>query len=79
MKTIYADFNDIATDDTLPLTCAGSKESIANLNEKLKDGEEICLSDGEICVVGRVYWHKNGFWEGRSGWNFRELDLHPQR
>jgi hypothetical protein len=70
MKEIYADFNDIAADGTLPLTCAGSVASIANLKDPLEDGELVLFSDGELSVKGRVYRRQDGSWEGRSDWQF---------
>jgi hypothetical protein len=70
MKEIYADFNDIASDATLPLTCQGSVTSIASLTEPLQDGEEVWLTDGELRTMGRVFQCKDGSWEGRSDWNF---------
>ncbi len=72
MKLIFADFNDFASDGTLPLTCAGSLESIANLGTELEDGEQVRFTDGELRVVGNVFWHPSGFWEGRSDWEFEE-------
>lgn len=69
MKEIYADFNDIAADGTLPLTCSGSIESIAKLREPLSDGEEVWLTDGELRAPARVF-RREGFWEGRSDWRF---------
>ncbi len=70
MKEVYADFNDIAADGTLPLTCAGSVASIANLLEPLTDGEVVWLSDGELRVKGRVHRRQDGTWESRSDWQF---------
>lgn len=70
MKEIYADFNDFAADGTLPLTCAGSLESIANLREPLMDGEEVWFSDGERRVKGRAHRRQDGTWEGRSDGQF---------
>ena len=70
MKEIYADFNDIAADKTLPLTCAGSITSIANLNEPLVEGELVWFSDRELRVKGKVYLRPDGSWEGRSDWQF---------
>ena len=55
MKEIYADFNDIAEDGTLPLTCNGSVASIASLEGTLKSGEEVVLSDGEVWTTGQVF------------------------
>jgi hypothetical protein len=70
MRQIYADFNDIAMDRTLPLTCQGSLASIAALPHPLVDGEEVWLSDGELRVKGRVRMRSDGSWEGRSDWEF---------
>jgi hypothetical protein len=70
MKEIYADFNDIAADGTLPLTCAGSVTSIAGLKERLTDGEVVWLSDGDLRVKARLYQRHDGSWEGRSDWQF---------
>jgi hypothetical protein len=55
VKHIYADFNDIATDRTLPLTCRGSRDSIAEQREPLHDGEQVFLSDGELQVIARIF------------------------
>ena len=70
MKEIYADFNDIAADGTLPLTCHGSRESIAGLEDAMTDGEEVWFTDGELRARGRVYRAEDGTWEGRSDWRF---------
>lgn len=70
MKEVYADFNDITANGTLPLTCNGSVESIANLKEGLKDGEDVWLTDGELRVIGRVFRCKDGSWEAQSEWLF---------
>lgn len=70
MKEIYADFNDIAADGTLPLTCSGSVESISQLREPLTDGEEVWLTDGDLRATARVFLSREGFWEGRSDWRF---------
>lgn len=73
MKRIYADFNDFAADQSLPLTCRGSIDSIASLSEPLQEGEEVLLSDGEVGVVARVFQHKNGLWEARASWHFSAI------
>ena len=70
MKEVYADFNDIAADGTLVLTCAGSVASIASLQGSLENGEEVWFTDGELRVKGRVFRRQDGAWEGRSDWNF---------
>jgi len=70
MKEIYADFNDFLADGSLPLTCIGSKESIASLETTLVNGEEVLLYDGELTVIARVYRLANGTWEGRGDWKF---------
>ena len=70
MKRLYADFNDFAADQTLPLTCGGSIDSIAALPEPLQEGEEVMLSDGDVEVVARVFRHKGGGWEARATWIF---------
>lgn len=72
MKEVCADFNDIAADGTLPLTCEGSITSIANQPEPLQDGEYVWLTDGELRVKGRVFHREDGRWESRSDWNFRK-------
>jgi hypothetical protein len=69
MKEIYADFNDIADDGALPLTCAGSVASIEVLDDGLVDGEEVVFTDGELRVAGRVYKRSDGSWEGRADWS----------
>lgn len=70
MKRLYADFNDIAADGTLPLTSRGSIESIAVLGEALYEGEEVSLSDTEVEVTARVFRRTDGSWEARSDWRF---------
>lgn len=70
MKEIYADFNDVAADGTLPLTCAGSRASIEALSDALKEGEEVKLSDGELVTVGTVHRRNDGTLEARSDWKF---------
>ena len=72
MKEIYADFNDIASDGTLPLTCAGSRTSIGELPEGLKDGEQVRLTDGELSVAASVYQCEDGTWTAHSDWKFSE-------
>ena len=72
MREIYADFNDFATNGTLPLTSLGSRDSIDSLETLLADGEEVILTDGELRVIARVFQLPNGAWEGRSDWNFFE-------
>ena len=67
---IYADFNDIAADGTLRLTCSGSIASIGDLARSLADGEEVCLTEGELRVLARVFSADDGSWEGRSEWRF---------
>ena len=70
MKQIYADFNDIAADGTLPLTCKGSVDSIAALPEPMEDGEDVVLSDDELSIVAQVFQRDDGSWEARSDWVF---------
>lgn len=70
MKEIYADFNDFAANGALPLTCAGSLSSLAQV-DTLEDGEEVWLTDGELKVKARVYQRADGSWEGRSEWSFQ--------
>ena len=70
MKEVHADFNDIAADGSLPLTCAGSMSSIATLPGGLEEGEEVWFADGELCARGRVFRRSDGSWEGRSQWKF---------
>lgn len=77
MKRLYADFNDIAANGTLSLTCRGSVDSIAALDQELGDGEEVVLSDDEMEVVARVYRLDDGSWEARSDWRF--VDVMPSR
>jgi len=72
MKEVYADFNDIAADGTLPLTCRGSIESIAQIGG-LIDGEEVWFTDGELRVRGRVFLANDGTWNGRSEWRFDDV------
>lgn len=55
VQEIYADFHDVAADRTLPLTCAGSRASIAELSEAPKEGEEVMLSDGELVTIATVH------------------------
>jgi hypothetical protein len=73
MKEVYADFNDIAADGTLPLTCRGSIESIARIEGGLTDGEEVWFTDGELRVRGRVFVSSDGIWHGRSEWRFVDI------
>ena len=70
MKRLYADFNNIAADGTLTLSCWGSVDSIAALVQPLTDGEEVMLSDDDLEVVARVYQRDDGSWEARSDWRF---------
>lgn len=70
MKEVYADFNNIEADGALSLACVGSVESIAALEDGLEEGEEICLTDGELRARGRVFRRRDGLWEVRPGWTF---------
>jgi hypothetical protein len=70
MKRLYADFNNVAADGALPLTCRGSVDCIAALESSLEPGEEVVLSDGELEVVARVVQLDDGSWEARSAWRF---------
>lgn len=60
MKQVYADFNEIEADGLPPLACAGSVASIAELKQELRDGEEVCFTDGAMFAVGRVHRHVDG-------------------
>lgn len=77
MKRLYADFNDLAADGALPLTCKGSVDSIAAQESELRSGEEVVLSDDEVAVVARVVQLEDGSWEARSDWIF--VDVVPSR
>lgn len=70
MREIYADFNDIAADSKLPLTCEGSAASIAALNPPPHAGEEVWLSDGELRARAHLSLSADGSWEARSEWQF---------
>ncbi len=72
MKTIYADFNDFLSDGVLPLTSTGSVASIAGLPDRVEEGEEVWLSDGELWVVARVYYCADGTLEARGDWEFHD-------
>jgi hypothetical protein len=72
MRHIYADFNDVASDGVLPLTCAGSLTSIANLTAPLQDGEVVLLSDGELWVLATVHQRPDGKFEATSDWRFSD-------
>jgi hypothetical protein len=74
MIEIYADFNDIAADGALPLTCAGSRASIARLTQELAEGTVVRLSDGELMAVATVHRLDDGTWEARSECRFRSVD-----
>jgi hypothetical protein len=73
MKLIYADFNDIAADGSLPLTCNGSIDSIATLREPLRDGEKVYLTDDELRTEAHVFLRADGSWEARSDWRFEPV------
>lgn len=77
MIRLYADFNDFADDGTLPLTCRGSVDSMAALGRKLRDGEQVVLSDDELEVVARMFRLDDGSWEARGDWRF--VDATPSR
>ncbi len=77
MKRLYADFNNFAADDTLPLTCKGSVDSIAALDRELRSGEEVVLSDDDVEVVARVFQLDDGSWEARGAWKY--VDVTPSR
>jgi hypothetical protein len=70
VKSIYADFNDLAADGTLPLTCAGSVESIRMLSEPLTPGETVLLTDGELSALATVSLRLDGAWEATADWTF---------
>jgi len=78
MREIYADFNDIADDDTLPLTCAGSRASIEELTEELAEGTTVRLSDGELVAIATVHRRVDGTWEAHSDWNFTVVEPSPR-
>jgi hypothetical protein len=73
VRQVYADFNNIDADGSLPLTSAGSVASIAELEPELRDGEEVCLADGKVFAVGCVHRRIDGTWEARSQWEFVHL------
>lgn len=73
LKRLYADFNDFAVDGSLPFTCKGSIDSIAELDDDLSNGEQIVLSDGEMEVIARLVRRDDGSWEARSDWRFAEV------
>ncbi len=77
MKEIYADFNNIAQDGSLALTCAGSVASIEALDRPLADGEEVLLSDGELRAVGRVVRRADGTWDVLPGWRLQRSGAGP--
>ena len=69
-REIYADFNDIAEDSSLPLTCEGSRASIAALSPPPSVGEEVWLSDGELRACALLALREDCFWEAHSKWEF---------
>jgi hypothetical protein len=71
MKTIYADFNDLAADGALPLSCSGSRQSIANLGVGVSPGDRVWLTDGELWVEARLFLCGDGVWEARGEWKYR--------
>lgn len=77
MKTIYADFNDVDADGTIPLICQGSVSSIAALEEPLREGEEVWLSDDYLRVIGRVFLSSDGSWSCSSNWRFLHTLYRP--
>jgi hypothetical protein len=77
MIRLYADFNVFADDGNLPLLCKGSIDSMAALGRKLRDGEEVVLSDGGLEVVARVFRLDDGSWEARGDW--KVVDATPSR
>ena len=76
MIELYADFNDIAADGTLPLTAEGSVAAIAALGAHLREAQRVRLSDGELVTLATVHQRDDGTWEARSNWEFFEA---PQR
>lgn len=70
MREIYADFNNIAADGTLALTCDGSRNSIEALTNPLSEQERVWLSDGELRVQATVHLTDAGSWIARSDWSF---------
>lgn len=70
MREIYADFNDIAEDSTLPLTCEGSRASLVALSPPPSPGEEVWLSDGELRARAHLSLGADGVWEAHSKWEF---------
>jgi hypothetical protein len=69
-KTLYADFNDVAADGSLPLSCQGSVASIAALVTPIDDGEDVWLSDGDLLACGKACRRPDGSWEVQPGWRF---------
>jgi hypothetical protein len=66
VKQLYADFDDVAEDGALRLSCAGTVASIAELGQELREREEVCFTDGNRFAVGRVHRRGDGTWEGRA-------------
>ncbi|MDP2306306.1 MAG: hypothetical protein Q8P18_09795 [Pseudomonadota bacterium] len=64
---LYADFNNIAADGSLPLHCVGSVASIASLGQELREGKEVWLTDGELWARARLSRAGDGAWYARPG------------
>ncbi len=72
MKTIYADFNDVAEDGSIPLTSAGSVASISSLITPPAVGERVWLTDGELWALAMVSRLGQSDWCADAGWQ-----MHP--
>ena len=71
-KKIYADFNNCDGEGRVRLNTLGSRESIDQLGP-LEEGEQLYLSDNELCVLGRAeYSPSEGIWTATFDWE--ELD-----
>jgi hypothetical protein len=70
MIEIYADFNDVAADETLPLTCLGSVQSLDLVANRIYEGIVVILTDGELRAEASLSKATNGSWYAKSDWVF---------
>lgn len=72
MMIIYADFNDVDADGTLPLYCQGSVESIDALHTPPREGEWAWLTDGELWTTARLHRNSTGLYQATGKWEFKD-------